>query len=368
MQLSKKEVKIIIRSIILIPAYEPDKKLNKLIDDLEELSFSNIVIVNDGSSDKCVEIFKEIEKNPHCTLITHETNKGKGIALKTGMKTIMSKFKNAKGCITVDADGQHLASDILKIDEVFEKNKNSLILGCRTFDDEKVPFRSKMGNLLTRLIFKLLTGKYISDTQTGLRAIPNGYMDKFLNLPGERYELEINMLIEAAKDNMDIKEVPIETVYIANNISSHFNPLLDSFKIYLEIFKFAFSSLLCSIIDIGLYSIFHGLFSTMRTFNPVFLATCSARIISSSVNFALNKNVVFTNKDPANSQAIKYALLVLGQMMCSYLLVQFIMSIGIKQVVLSKILADTVLFIISYFIQHFLIFKKDIPKRNISQN
>lgn len=231
---------MILNSVILIPAYEPDEKLIKLVGELSGLSFYKIIIVNDGSSEKCSYVFEKIKEDFNCVVINHLENKGKGLALKTGMKEILKMNENIAGCITVDADGQHTPEDILKISEMFENNKHSLIIGCRDFESEKVPTKNKMGNIITRTIFKLTTKKYISDTQTGLRAIPLEYMEKFCDLPGNKYEFEINMLMEACRVDIDIKELLIDTVYIDNNDSSHFNPFLDSFKIYKEILKFVF--------------------------------------------------------------------------------------------------------------------------------
>ena len=227
-------------SVILIPAYEPDEKLIYLVDDLLSLSFYKIIIVNDGSSKKCSYVFDKIKEAFNCMVIDHLENKGKGLALKTGMKEILRMDNDIIGCITVDADGQHLPKDILKMREALENNKHSLILGCRDFLSEKVPIKSKIGNVITRALFKSITRKYISDTQTGLRAIPKEYIERFCALCGDKYEFEINMLMDACRSNIDIQEIPIDTVYIDDNRSSHFKPFMDSFKICKEIFKFVF--------------------------------------------------------------------------------------------------------------------------------
>ncbi len=344
-------------SVILIPAYEPDEKLTKLISELTNLLFYKIIVVNDGSSKKCDNIFHKIEDSPNCMVIYYEVNRGKGAALKTGMKAILNIDEDIIGCITVDADGQHLPSDILKIKYVFEHNLNSLILGCRDFNKKSVPIKSKMGNLITRSIFKLLTGKYVQDTQTGLRAIPIGAFEKFCNLKGEKYEFEMNMLIEAAA-TMDIKEVKIQTVYIDGNKSSHFNPFLDSYRIYKEILKFCFSSLVCSIIDVAMFTIMYNVLWRMKALNPIFFATFIARIVSAFVNFTFNKNVVFKNKEPVNIQILKYSALCCVQMVFSWILVETISALGLRQVTFAKIIADIILFSISYIIQHSFIFKR----------
>lgn len=228
---------------ILIPAYEPDEKLILLIDQLTKLPFPQILVINDGSSEKCKDIFKEAEGYPKCTVIHHKFNKGKGAALKTGMKAVLELDNTPLGIITVDADGQHLPEDIVRVGEFLEKNPYSLVLGSRDFNLENVPMRSKLGNKITSAVFKFSTTKTVVDTQTGLRAIPVYAMREFINISGDRYEFEMNMLMEATKKDIPISEVTIQTVYIDENKSSHFNTLMDSYKIYKEILKFSFSSL-----------------------------------------------------------------------------------------------------------------------------
>ena len=129
---------------ILIPAYEPDVKLVNLIIELSRLFSPSIVVVDDGSSEKCRAIFNTIEKLPKCRVIHHNKNKGKGAALKTGFAAVLRDEKNFSGVITVDADGQHLPEDILKVREEFEKNSGALVLGSRDFSLENVPAKSSI--------------------------------------------------------------------------------------------------------------------------------------------------------------------------------------------------------------------------------
>lgn len=108
----------------------------------------------------------------------------------------------------------------------------ALSLGERDFDQEKVPFRSKFGNSCTRNLFKILYHIGLKDTQTGLRGIPNRLIPDFRKLAGDRYEYEMNMLIACSQQRIPIKSITIDTIYVDNNSSSHFHPILDSFKIY----------------------------------------------------------------------------------------------------------------------------------------
>lgn len=294
------------RTAILIPVYEPDEKLMPLIDRLGKMAFPLILVINDGSSPEHDHIFRDIEKRPNCRVIHHASNSGKGAALKTGIKALLAEHSNLLGCITVDADGQHLPEDIVRVAEVFEKDSRFLVLGCRDFSGEDVPPKSKMGNIITRTIYKLFTNRSVTDTQTGLRAIPLYMMKLFQDLPGDHYEFEMNMLFQAAKSNMPMKEVVIQTVYIDQNRASHFRPFLDSLRIYKEIVKFSLSSIVSAVVDVGLFTLIFNLLSANAISWALFSATSLARLVSSTINFTLNKKVVFEDKESTLTQATEY--------------------------------------------------------------
>ena len=223
---------------ILIPAFNPDEQLLQLIDNLISSGFDSIVVVNDGSSDRCTPIFDKIQSKAHCHLLRHVVNGGKGRALKTGLAYLLSHVPDACGVVTCDADGQHLVGDVTKVARILEYEPESLVLGVRSFG-AKVPLRSRLGNVITRSLFYLLVGTQISDTQTGLRGIPRSFMPFLIDLEGEGYEFEMNMLIVSKIRSIPLVEEKICTVYIESNKSSHFNPLLDSMKIYYMLLRFS---------------------------------------------------------------------------------------------------------------------------------
>ncbi|MCU0285696.1 MAG: glycosyltransferase family 2 protein [Acidobacteria bacterium] len=219
---------------ILIPAYNPDETLLKVVTGLMSEHFEHIIIVNDGSPQECLPIFEQLAKIPQCSLLTHTQNRGKGRALKTGLNYFYEHFPGCAGIVTADADGQHLPADILKIAKELKNQTGQLILGVRRMD-HKVPFKSLFGNVLTRFVFRFVTGANVSDTQSGLRGLPVEMIKPLLDIPGERYEYEINMLIWAARKTGKIIEIPIHTIYIEGNKRSHFNPFSDSLKIYAQL-------------------------------------------------------------------------------------------------------------------------------------
>ena len=224
--------------VIVIPAYEPDDRQQELLKNIrdKENQMFDIILVDDGSGANFAPLFAIAQINYACHLQRHADNKGKGRALKTAISYILDNFPNAKGIVTIDSDGQHTYEDMMKCLAEFLQHPDRLVLGVRTFE-KSVPLRSKFGNLLTRDVLGAMTGVNVSDTQTGLRVIPMSWLPKLLTVEGERYEFEMNMLLEAKEDNILICEVGIATIYLDENQSSHFDVIRDSIRIYKVFFK-----------------------------------------------------------------------------------------------------------------------------------
>lgn len=219
----------------VIPCYNPPEVFSNIILELYSMGVRDVIIIDDGSNDK--RIFSIANKKGY-TVIEHNTNKGKGEAIKSGIRYYKKHFINKyKGIVMIDCDGQHRVWDMDKVgQEMIHSDK--FTMGVRNFNIDGVPFRNKMGNKITSLVFKWMFGVYIKDTQTGLRGVPNRLIDTVLNIDGERYEYEINMLIDIVKTKEEIKEVEIETVYDNNRKRySYFNPFKDSYRIYKEMIK-----------------------------------------------------------------------------------------------------------------------------------
>lgn len=331
--------------IALIPAYNPNELLIDLVDRLNKEKDITIVVVNDGSKEECNKVFKAIKKN--CILLEHEVNKGKGAALKTGYSYIKENFDNYI-VVTLDCDGQHKIEDAKKLYKYNIEHLDTLVLGSREFDKD-VPLRSKLGNTITRYVYKIVSRTTVRDTQTGLRSFSNDLMDLMLEIPGERYEYEINVLLEVAKYEIPIHEITIETIYIDNNSGSHFNPIKDSIKIYKEILKYSLSSIISFCIDFILFKIFLGFFNLQ-------LSNIFARIISASCNFTMNKKFVFKNKGNVFKAIVSYAALAITVLFLNTILLTFLVGLGIPTL-LAKLITEVTLFFLSYFIQHSFIFR-----------
>lgn len=346
---------------VVIPAYNPEMTLINYINDLIDKGFDKIIVVNDGSSEECRPVFKQVEASLRCTLIEHPINKGKGRALKTAFERFLNdeRFAGCKGVVTADADGQHSPRDTCAVAEALCENEDNFVLGVRDFDSEGVPFKSKKGNKITRGVMKLLFSKNVTDTQTGLRGLNREFIRECLTLKGERFEYEINMLILGMR-TQNLVEIPIETIYFNQNRATSFKAVADSVKIYMCIFssffKFCFSSLSSSAVDIALFNVFTFLFSqSMSAVKAVFAATVAARIFSSFFNYIVNRNVVFKVNTSKNA-VVKYYALVILIMLLSAILVTLLFSLTKWNKSLIKIAVDTVLFMLSYKVQQAWVF------------
>lgn len=335
---------------VLIPSYEPCEKLIILVSDINKRTDYKILIVDDGSGPKYQKYF-EIAKVLGCVVLHHYENKGKGEALKTGFKYLLSEGIN-DSIVCADSDGQHDIQDIIRIADKIDSNKNEMILGVRKFDGE-IPAKSRLGNSLTAFLFNRITKLNITDTQTGLRGYPASMLPWLLSVEGSRYDYEFNLLLKSVQDNISIKQIPILTIYENNNECSHFHPIRDSVRVYIPLLKFSISSFISAIIDFILLFVFQGLTGSL------FLGVIFARAISSIFNYSVNKILVFKAKGVGHMQsAPKYFSLVVVIMLLNYLLLSFMANYLYVPTVLAKILTELILFILSYSIQKKFVFLK----------
>lgn len=335
--------------IVVIPAYEPDEKLLRVVAELKRDTDYTIVVVNDGSSEAAEPVFAALPEG--VTLLRHAQNRGKGRALKTAYEYIAAHFPQSEGIVTVDADGQHLPADVVRVSEDWEAHPEALVLGSRRFTGT-VPWRSRAGNAITRVVFRLSTGVSVYDTQTGLRAFAVSSIPMMLEMRGERYEYEINVLLYATRQHMPIREVTIETVYIADNASSHFHPMRDSWRIYKMILLFAASSLLAAAVDYVLVLSLSALFAKQA--QGLLWSVVLARVISSFLNYMLNRKLVF--EDCSRRSVFRYYLVAAGIMAANYGLLSLIS--GVMPLALAKLLVELALYPLSFYLQRRFVFAR----------
>lgn len=364
------------KHVIVMPVYNPDEKMTIFVDSLLEAGFDDIVMVNDGSREDTLTYFEQAAAHPEVTLLVHEVNGGKGKALKTAFSYLAANRQDVDMAITVDGDGQHNVDCINSCLAAADEHPGTIILGGRDFADKNIPARSRVGNKISATVYRFAIGVKLNDTQTGLRVIPAKYFEPFSGIKGDRYEYETNMLVTIANLQAPYLEVPIETIYIDDNASSHFNPIKDSVKIYLVVlknfFKFMISSILSWLVDIGLFTLLVYLlegkltseinvFGLFKLSTNVLVCTAAARVVSSIVNFIINRKTVFKSADNVASTAVRYYILVICQLLASSILVDIfavdLLNVtGILETVV-KCIVDICLFIASYGIQRGWVFK-----------
>ncbi|MCI8791208.1 MAG: glycosyltransferase [Eubacterium sp.] len=356
---------------IVIPALDPDQRMVDLVRELREHGFANIILTDDGSKIENRRFFRECKERYGCKIIRHVVNFGKGMALKSAFNHILDNCPDITGAVTVDCDGQHILEDIDTCARLTSENPDKLILGCRQFNDPSIPWRSRFGNNFTRKVIHLLCGIRVSDTQTGLRGLPVPLLaSRFVAVKGERFEYEMNMLIAAREYQIPVKEFPMHTIYLEGNESSHFNPFLDSIRIYKVFLKFMLSSLSSFVIDIALFYLLGFLLrpvipeDVLIFRNAVFggslltlMRTVISRLVSSLYNFFINKNQVFKNDSKSPAILVRYYILCIVQLILSWLLVDHLLGFIVYRTV-RKCIIDTLLFALSFQIQREWVFRR----------
>lgn len=337
--------------IALIPSYEPDDALLKVVDELLKNDFT-VVVVNDGSALKYDEIFHQLPEEVH--YLRYEKNMGKGHALKHGLTYIKDHFDESSTIVTMDSDGQHKVSDAIKVIEECDKI-GGLVLGSRQFD-KNTPFKSRFGNFMARTTFLISTRHKIYDTQTGLRAFKYWLIEKLVEIKGNRYEYEMNVLLDLIKNNIDIHEVKIETIYLDGNSGTHYSAFKDTMRIFKEVIKFSASSLIGFLVDYAAFS----LLTLINVDWAYWLIACNviARVISASVNFTINYKVVFNSEDTLWKAILRYIFLALFILGCNTLFLWLLVEqAGVNQY-LAKILVEVTMFIVSWIVQRLFVFRR----------
>jgi putative flippase GtrA len=335
--------------IVLLPAYEPDGRLLTLLDALRAgAPDAHLLVVDDGSGGAFAPVF-DAARQRGCVVLTHPVNRGKGAALKTGFRFIAEHAPGEQEVVCADSDGQHSPDDVLRVARSVRDGAD-LVLGVRGFSGT-VPLRSRFGNALTRSLFRLATGRDVRDTQTGLRGYAGALLPWLLTVPGERFEYEVNTLLQATRRGLPIDQVDIATIYLAGNASSHFRPVLDSARIYAPLLTFLLSSFTAFLLDTAALVVLHALVGGLL------LPLLAARLLSSSVNFAVNRRLVFPapGARPVGAAAARYAALAVVLLGANYVLLAASTRLGVG-LLPAKVLTEVVLLTASYQVQRRTVF------------
>lgn len=359
---------------MLIPAYKPEKSMLKLIEALLTQGFLSrrLVVVDDGGGAAYAPVF-DGARALGAVVLTHAVNRGKGAALKTGIEYILKA--GAGPVVTCDADGQHTPQDILRVTQAALDNPRSLVLGVR--DKKQMPPKSKVGNNLTCFFLGIMTGLWIEDTQTGLRGLPAQSLKDYLALEGDRYEYETAMLIAARRSRTQVVQVVIHTLYFDSNAGSHFRPFKDGLTIYRlllgQVGRYMGSSALAGLIDLGLFTLlcytlpdqFEKLHLSAGALNQALgfllpegigVPALAARVASTLVNYFVNRDLVFKRRAGKRS-ILYYYLLAAAVLLCGIQIIRLLTLVGVPTVI-AKIIADALMFAVSYQMQWKFVFKE----------
>ncbi len=357
---------------MLIPSYQPGKQLVPYVEQLLDAGVSRIVIVDDGSGSDYDAVFAPLDSLRRVSVLRYPINRGKGYALRYGMRYIHEN-KDCRFVITADSDGQHTVADILRMAETLPQDATDLLLGTRDFTSTDVPFKSRMGNRITSKVFQGLYGQKITDTQTGLRGFSAALIPQMLQIKGDRYEYEMNQLIYCSIERIPLRSLQIETVYENNNECSHFRAFADSWRIYRIIlaraFRFMLSSMLCFLVDYGIYLLVNSLLKTyvpafnqylsiffIRFVERIAVAAAVARVISATVNYMINRRMVFFSRMAFAKSFGRYAVTVaLVIALSSGIVSSLHIGLGWSDTI-TKIPVDLLLFFVSYYLQRRWVF------------
>jgi glycosyltransferase involved in cell wall biosynthesis len=336
---------------VIVPALRPSRSLVQLVERLAGMRFEYIVLIDDGSGAAYRGVFSACAKFPGVEVLRHAENLGKGAALKTGIRHVLSGRPDVQGVVTADADGQHEPGDIARVAGRLAELPGHLVLGSRQFGLQ-APWRSRIGNVVTRWLVRWLVGHNLKDTQTGLRAIPRSLLPRLLEIGSSGYEFELDMLIAARHHGCAIEEVDIRTVYEPGNPSSHFNPLLDSMRVWFVLLRFTLLSLATAVLD-----------------NLIFLAAFGATgsIAKSQVigragavlfNYSAARRAVFLSRERHRALMPRYLLLVIASGLASYALILLLRSWYAWPVAVAKMTAESVLFMANFAVQREFVFRR----------
>ncbi len=354
--------------VVVIPAYEPTEDFVGYAERVASFA-RRLVVVNDGSGKDYDSIFESISKIENVTYFSYPENHGKGYALKYAIKYCIEELDPDSIIVTADCDGQHKTKDILRVYRAALEHHDALILGSRDFDSPNVPFRSRLGNQPMRFFFGLLYGQSLYDTQTGLRGFSLEVARGLLGVHGDRFEYELGCLIYARRQRIPILEVSIETVYPDDpkDHKSHFKAISDSLRVIGVLVgnlgSYIASSALSSVVDVLTFMLLTVVvFPDIDALNTL-IATLSARVLSSLINYTLNHRYVFKVATPGSMP--RYYILWTCQLGASYGLVTVFRLLGVDGIWLTvaKGVGDLGLALISYQIQQHWVFARRNPHK-----
>lgn len=213
---------------VIVPAYEAAMTVGRVVDDLRRTLDLPVIVVDDGSSDAT----GEVARSHGAALVTHDRNRGKGAALRTGLRE--ASRRGFRVALTADADGQHPADSARAVLESAD-DPRALVLGVRDLVRDGAPSRNRFGNRVSNFFLSFFSGRRLRDTQCGLRRYP---IAETLSLGARAngYAFEGEVVLRALRAGLPLVEIPIAVVYPAwGDARSHFRGVIDPSKIVVTI-------------------------------------------------------------------------------------------------------------------------------------
>lgn len=337
--------------VILIPAYRPSGELVRIAKALVSSCDAHLLVVDDGSGEDFQPVFDVVSRLPRTQVLRHAVNLGKGAALKSGMNAALTVFPGLAGIVTADADGQHHPEDIVAVAQALQRHPGAVVLGTRRFGRE-VPFRNRIGNVLTRNLVHFLIGERLTDTQTGLRGLPGVLLPHLLRIPSNGYEFELDVLITLKHRGMEVHELPIRTIYDHPGKQSHFNPLFDSMRIYFVLMRFSAVSLLTAVLDNAVF------ITAFWLGGGIALSQVLGRGAAVLFNYGAARSAVFLSRERHRVILPRYLALVLVSGFLSYSLIRLLEAFSPIPVIWAKLLVETTLFLANFWIQRDFVFTR----------
>ncbi|PUB23503.1 GtrA-like protein [Promicromonospora sp. AC04] len=336
--------------LVVVPAYRPDARLITLLDGLAARDLTDVLVVDDGSGPAFTGVFAAAEAQG-ATVLRHDRNRGKGAALRTAFAHALAE-RPGTPVVTADADGQHTPADVREVADALTAGAGDVVLGVRSFDGPDVPLRSRVGNTVSAQAFRLATGVRLPDTQTGLRGFTPNLLPRLIAVPGDRFEYEQRVLLQAARRPDRLAQVPITTIYLERNSSSHFRPLHDSASVLGPLVAFAASGLTAFAVDAAL------LLALQALTGSLLVSVVGARLVSASVNYLVNRHLVFRagRRAPVKRSAVQYAALAGLLLAASYGMLDALTGTMGVPLVAAKVVTDATLFLAAYTVQRHVVF------------
>ena len=334
---------------LVLPAYNPGQVVRRMVKQASGHA-DHVVIVDDGCCSSQREVLRQCAGG-NVEVLSHTGNLGKGFALHTGIRHCLASMQEGDWILTMDSDGQHDPNDIQKFKALASNENVHFVVGER-LDTAKVPFKSRIGHLVSTALFRIQFGTKIKDTQTGMRLLSKRFAEMVIDTisPG-RFEFEMDMLVLAARRLPRIHAVEINTIYFDGNKGSKFRPLLDSYRVLSVFFKYGMVSIVSFLID---YLLFVALSYLVGI--PYLAANAMARVVSAIANFAGHKQISFRSRGQVIRKASKYVLAVFNALlMASVSLHVAVEYLSIPEY-LAKPMADSLVFVINFYVLNRLVF------------